>query len=842
MLRIRDILVENKRILGSTVGVITDEKKPSFSFQIESDRNEIKIISAKLEVNGWKEEISDIRNIVYRGKPLEPFNEYEVTVEVRDDNGEVATETAGFMTGRMSLPWKAKWITDKSLKVKSPESPQPLVFRKELFVCNEGEDCLITATAMGIFDLYLDGVRLNKDYFSPGFTDYDFHLQYDCFKVRQLKSGVHELMAVVAPGWAVGRSTHIANTNKSKSLITTERPAFLAEIRMKNQGKDVVVSTDEGFEVTKDGPYVFADFYDGEIYDANRNLQKAQWKKADVTSLKYTPKIQACYGEKVLPKETFEPVYVGESEEGELIYDIGQNISGVVSFSMNGTKGQEIVIRHSEALDGEKLYVQNLRSAKQEIRYIAKDGMQFYEPRFSYMGFRYIGVKGIEASNITLKATALYSDLDVIGSFFCSDELLNKLQKNLVWSGKDNFVDIPTDCPQRDERQGWTGDISLFANTACFNFRMDRFLMKWLRDMKVEQTKFGAIPFVIPERKGITPKITNACWGDSCILVPYALYRSTGNKKVLKEMYPVMKKHLNNVGRWSALGVWKYKSPYIFALPFQFGDWCAPYGNIKDWLGKGPWVGTAYYCYACKKMSEIALALDNLEDAYKYKLKATKIADAFEKTFLNKDGSLKDEFQTGYVLPLYFEMVDEKKRKVMAKQLLKLVKENGGHLNTGFTATPYILFALADNGFEEEAYELLKKTDHPSWLYQVCHGATTIWETWDVIQEDGSIKESSMNHYAYGAVGDFFYRRICGLEELSPGYERFQVKPMVGKGLTFAACTHESPYGTIEVKWEQKEELCIWVTVPVGTVCDVVFPNGNKKTLNNGKYKILQNE
>ena len=457
------------------------------------------------------------------------------------------------------------------------------------------------------------------------------------------------------------------------------------------------------------------------------------------------------------------------------------------------------------------------------------------------MGFRYISVSGIEKEKIKVQARAIYSDLTVTGDFSCSDERLNQLQKNLVWSGKDNFVDIPTDCPQRDERQGWTGDIALFAGTACFNFQMNRFLGKWLRDMKAEQGKLGAIPFVVPVRKGVTPSITTSCWGDSCILVPYAIYWSTGNREVLHQMYPVMKKYLADVSRWAMAGFIKNHSRYIFSLPFQFGDWCAPYGNPKDWLGKGPWTGTAYYCYACQVMSEIAEALGERADCDFYRKKSEKIKKAYRIRFMDGDGTLNEEFQTGYVLPLYFKMAGQKEAEKMADNLWKLIRENGGHLNTGFTATPYILFALADNGHLKEAYQLLMEDTNPSWLYQVKKGATTMWEQWDVIEENGQVKEASMNHYAYGAVGDFFYRRICGLEPVEAGYRRFRIKPMPGGGLTNAQCSHICIYGTIRVAWRIEEgKMKLKISVPVGTTCEVELPNGKKEELVSGNYELQE--
>ncbi len=848
MFEISDIFIEDKSVLKEQGELlITDTDYPVISFQLQSDRRETSLRSACIWVNDWTAEVKEQIGIKYEGRALQPFTQYKVEIEAVDNDGNHSRKCAKFMTGRKNLPWSGKWITDKAHRTEKPKSPRPLYFRRKIYLEKEVQKSWIVVTAIGVFDILLDGKRVNGDYFAPGFTDYEHNLQYCCYQINGIEAGEHELLVTVAAGWAVGRTTNISNTNQSVSLLTADRQALLAEwyIVYKDTTREVF-GTDEAYEVTSDGPYQYADFYDGEVYDAGFADNKRKWKKADIITPDIHPVLEARYGEPVNGHEVFEPVSCkeicsGEKKDTELLYDFGQNISGIVEFEAKGEKGQKILIRHAETLENGQLYRTNLRSAKQEICYYCKDGEQTYAPRFTYMGFRYISISGIEKEKIKVQARAIYSELTVVGDFSCSDERLNQLQKNLVWSGKDNFVDIPTDCPQRDERQGWTGDIALFANTACFNFKMERFLGKWLRDMKAEQGKLGAIPFVVPIRKGVTPSITTSCWGDSCILVPYAVYRTTGQKEVLRQMYPVMKKYLADVARWAAAGLIKNHSKYIFSLPFQFGDWCAPYGNLKDWLGRGPWTGTAYYCYVCQVMSEIAQVLGEKKDSIFYERKSEKIAKAYRMRFTDGKGTLTEEFQTGYVLPLYFKMTEQKEAEKMAENLWKLIRENGGHLNTGFTATPYLLFALADNGYLKEAYQLLLEDTSPSWLYQVKKGATTMWEQWDVIQEDGSVKEASMNHYAYGAVGDFFYRRICGLESIEAGYRKFRVKPLPGGGLTFAQCSHTCIYGTICVAWNIEDgRMKLAVAVPVGTVCIVELPNGKKEELASGNYELQE--
>jgi len=735
--------------------------------------------------------------------------------------------------------WKGVWISDPSYHVESPQSPVPMVFRRRFDALKPLASLQIDVTAMGIFDLWLDEQRITEEYFNPGFTDYSAHLQYVSHEIKELAAGTHELMAVVAGGWAVGRTTHVDDTTKSKSKLSADRQALLCDLTLNYaDGTRQIIGSDESFEVSEEGPWRFGDFYDGETYDARIDMAGIAWHRAAPETLRVQPRIRSRYGLPVVAHERLTPVSWTKAPSGEWIADFGQNLAGVVELTVNGRAGQQIVIRHAEALEKGELYVQNLRSAKQRLTYLCKDGVQQYSPRFTYMGFRYIGISGVERDAIeSIEAVAVYSDLRTIGHFRCSNKDLNRLQSNLVWSGKSNFVDIPTDCPQRDERQGWTGDIALFSPTACFNFDMRSFLGKWLLDVKTEQNALGSIPFVVPSRKGITPCITTSCWGDSCILVPWALYRSDGDESILRTMYPTMKKYMADVKRWAALSFPIYGSPHILKLPFQFGDWCAPTGSIPDWFAHGPCMGTAYYAHSCELMAKIAGILGKPQDEKRYAALHEKVKAAFRKVFTDGHGRMKEEFQSAYVLALAFELETEENRPVMAERLWTLIRNNSYHLATGFPATPYLLFALADHGYEKEAYQLLLQDTAPSWLYQVRRGATTIWEGWSSIQEDGSIRESSLNHYAYGAVGDFFYRRVCGLEATEPGYRRFRVRPVVGGGLTWAECAHESPLGTIAIRWEKKEEaFSLRVEAPAETFCDVILPDGRTVSVGGGVH------
>lgn len=733
-----------------------------------------------------------------------------------------------------------KWITDRTLPVEKGKSPLPLTFRKRFPLRELPKTAVVKATALGIYDLYLNGIRITERYFAPGFTSYRHVIQVQEYEVSRLLKPENELIAVVGPGWATGRFTYL-----SRAHITAKRPALLLEVQDEN--KAVLLHTDESWEVTQQGNYRFGDFYDGEVYDAAVDLNAAKWHKVSCTKPAGNPKLLPEYGAPVIAHEKMEPQRVFPAANGrETVYDFGQNFAGVICLKLCGKKGQKITVRHSEVLFQGNLSTNSLRTAKGEVTYLCRDGVQEYSPRLTYMGFRYAGISGVGPEDIEVSAFSLYSDISTVGSFVCSDPLLNRLQENIVWSGKSNFVDIPTDCPQRDERLGWTGDLCVFSSTACFNFDLGRFLKKWLTDVRLEQGFGGGIPFIVPKHGTNYPTVPTACWGDSCILVPWSLYLSTGDLSSLRENYPTMKRYLKAVKRWASLFSVRRDQRRIWKLLFQFGDWCAPGLTPRQCMSRGKWVATAYFSRSCDVMAQIAHLLNQPRDEARYRKLQKEINTAYLHVFTDGNGTLLDEFQTGYVLPLAFQMVEGKNRENMAKNLVKLVRENGYHLSTGFTGTPFLLFALADNGYPEDAYRLLFQDTCPSWLYGVKAGATTFWEEWDAVSPKNAVSGESdsgvsFNHYAYGAVGSFLYQRVAGLEPTSGGYKTFLVRPVPGGKLTWVRVTHVCTYGEIEVYWEKADGYFnLTVQVPAGTHCTVVLPSGKTHEVSSGEHSFQE--
>ncbi len=831
-------------------GCVTDRRRPRFSFALESDGENVTLKRAVLSGEGWRVETDRQINIPYQGPELRPFTSYSVHLQVEDSRGEQAEAELTFETGRMETAWTGKWISDPTYSFTEKKvSPVPLTFRRQLRLEKEVASAHIYATALGIYDLYLNGNRVGNRYFAPGFTSYQHQLQYQSYDVTNLLTGADTLTAVVAGGWAVG-SFVFTRINRHDG----DRQALLLELRVSyTDGTSEVIGTDEQWQVTRQGNVTMADLYDGETYDATVDLEQSDWHNAAPETLRISPEIVAEYGAPVIAHEVLRPLSC-QRVGSELIYDFGQNFAGVVRFTVRGKAGQTVTVRHGEILNPDgSLNTTFLRTAKATTTYTCVDGEQTFSPTLSYMGFRYAGVSGVEEKDIDLTALALYSDVERIGDFSCSNHMVNQLQSNITWGARSNFVDIPTDCPQRDERMGWTGDIAVFSPTACFNFDMSRFLEKWLRDVKSEQYSSGGIPNTVPSQgygfPATMPPIAVDWWDDACILVPWAEYQARGDKELLEEMYPTMQRYVKACQFWAGLLSFG-KNRYIWDTPavLHFGDWVAPdVPQMAQWQGRAKWTATASLRNTTALLSKIAAILGKSADAMEYQAYSDKVADAYIDLFTDGQGKLKNEFQTGYVLPLYLDMFPdgESKRKA-AEHLAKLAAQRDYCIGTGFPGTPYILFALADNGQAETAYKMLMNTKCPSWLYEVKSGATTIWERWDGLDEngvcpigdDGTDLMISYNHYASGAVGDFLYRRVAGMESTQPGWKSFRVKPLLGGGLTFAKASVSTPYGEAAVHWQREgERFEIQVSVPVGATCVLEMPDGTTATLGSGRHQ-----
>ena len=761
------------------------------------------------------------------------------------------------------------WIASRSPADRDDETGT-LLFRRTVSVPLGIRKAVIRASALGCYDLYLNGQRVDERYFAPGYTQYTRRVQYQTWDVTdRMAAGEITLEAEVSGGWYAGRLGLVLDGNRYGV-----KRAFLLEMELEDgDGKTTRVTTDESWLAAASAARTRASLFDGEVYDARKEGTEPDWEPVrllaganETNSVRGVvpfpeenwqciPELTEDLGAPVTAHETIIPRIIRQTET-VTIFDAGRNLAGIVCIrDLEASGGETLTIRHGEVLDGGEVYTGNLRTAKAELIYTCKSGRQSWAPRFTYMGFRYFSVSAdrpLQIDGGTFRVRELYSDMPVIGDFACSDELLNQLQRNIRTSQKANFVDIPTDCPQRDERCGWTGDITTFSSTAAYNMDCSRFLRRWLRDVNIlqEDNGKGFAPYIIPDNSmgrkpggefwsGLEHTSVDAVWGDAAVVLPWNLYWSTGDRTVLEDHYEGMKSQVEYVR--NLLEDNEPELRMIFKKGIQLGDWLAPGEDIPHNMQKAEWTSTAYWAQSVKLVSRAAGILGREEDAAAYRKLFEAIRAAFRRRFM-RDGHIVNGFQSIYALAICFGLLDEKETKLAANDLVADIRARGNHLATGFVGTPYLLFALSDTGHADTAWDLLLQDTYPSWLYPVKVGATSIWERWDSLKADGTINTAgdmvSFNHYSYGAVGDFLYRRVCGLEALEAGYRRFRVAPQPGR-LTWAETRHVSPFGEIAVHWELKHEVFkMNITVPEGTTAEAVLPDGRTRTFGCGQYQL----
>jgi alpha-L-rhamnosidase len=583
------------------------------------------------------------------------------------------------------------------------------------------------------------------------------------------------------------------------------------------------------------GPILKSVIYDGETYDAR--LEKPGWSKAgfDDSDWKGTEEVRNDKNLIVYPAsvpmrklEELTPVEIMVTPEGDTVVDMGQNMVGWIRLKVDCPKGTTITLRHAEVLDKDgNFYIENLRSAKQTNTYICKGGgIETYEPRFTFQGFRFVDISGYpgEVTRDMLTGVVVNSDLEKTGSFACNDSLINQLQHNIVWGQKGNFVDVPTDCPQRDERMGWTGDCQVFAPTACYNMNCAGFYTKWLRDLAVDQHEDGAVPHVIPNVLG---RGGAHGWQDAATIVPWTVYQWYGDVRILEEQYESMKALVEYMRTQAG-------DAYIWVpTERQFGDWLAFATTRSDYPGATTdkdLLASAYFYHSTNIVRKTAKILGNDEDAMDYGELMAKIKDAYAKEYITPNGRLSSNTQTAYVVALSFGLIPIPLEEVAAKRLADDVN-TFGHITTGFLGASDICHVLTKYGYLDEAYKLLYRTDYPSWLYPVTQGATTIWERWDGQKPDGTFQNpgmNSFNHYAYGAVGDWLYRKVAGIDidPAAPGFKSIIIKPHPGSEMNNVSATHDSPYGKVSSAWEIKDgNFILTVNIPVNTTASVYVPS-----------------
>jgi alpha-L-rhamnosidase len=779
----------------------------------------------------------------YGGPPLRSKQRYFWQVRVWNQIGAVSPWSAPvwWEIGLLQSDWTAQWIEP------APSVKNDALLRHEFTLRGEIKQARAYITSHGLYQLFINGRRVGDAELTPGWTSFRNRLQYQTYDVTALIGrGGNAVGALLGEGWYSGEIGFQGNRH-----LYGERSALLMQLEVTYaDGTTDRIVTDTEWK-SRAGPIVSSGIYAGETYDGR--LEQPGWDRPAFDDRTWmgvagagvsTEKVVAQSGPPVRKIQEITPKAIGRTPAGQTVADMGQNMVGWVRLTVQGSAGTTVTLRHAEVLDANgNLYTDNLRTAQQTVRYTLRGaGEEVYEPHFSFQGFRYVAIEGYPGELTPQKITGIvvHSDISQTSDFETSNPLLNQLQHNILWGQKGNFVDIPSDCPQRDERLGWTGDAQVFAPTAAFNAEVAGFFEKWLKDLAGDQYSSGSVPFVIPDvlyhmdtsdmpgsvpdsirGLGKIPAGGAAGWADSAVIIPWTMYLAYGDRRVLEEQYPSME-------RWVQYERQRAGDDLIWKGDFQFGDWLDFGSAARGSFGatSTDLIATAYFAHSADLLSRAARVLGRNEDEARYQKLFADIRAAFERAFVFADAIVGSRTQTAYVLALQFDLLAEAQRPAAARHLAEEVRGQG-HLTTGFLGTPWLLFALSEYGYLEDAYRLLNREAYPSWLYPVKQGATTIWERWDGIMPDGSFQSPTMNsfnHYAYGAVGEWMYRVIGGIniDAAAPGYKHTLIRPRPGGGLTGAKASHLTPYGEVSSSWYiESGRFYLTVSIPPNTTASI---------------------
>ncbi|MFG2004251.1 family 78 glycoside hydrolase catalytic domain [Spirillospora sp. NPDC048911] len=740
--------------------------------------------------------------------------------------------------------WRADAVAPPRQLLGEPDGPAPLL-RRDFGLRAPIASARLYVTAHGLYDVEINGVPVGDDVLAPGWTSYDHRLRYRTHDVTEiLNVGPNAIAAMLADGWYRGR----VGFGGGRTAIYGDRTALIVQLEITYaDGTTETVTTDRDWRCGP-GPIVAASLYDGERYDAR--LLPPGWSRPGFDDSGWLPaetlphdsaRLVAPSGPSVRRVETLAPEDVLIGPSGETILDFGQNISGRLRIRVQGPAGHTVSLRHAEVLEDGALSTRPLRQAAAHDTYTLRGDAtsEVWEPRFTIHGFRYAQIDDWpgELDPTDVQAVVCHTDLLRIGEFSCSDPLLSRLHDNVVWSMRGNFVDIPTDCPQRDERLGWTGDIQVFAPAASFLYACTGMLGSWLEDLAAEQHQHGTVPLYVPwiELAPFVRLEPMAAWGDAAVLLPWTLYQRTGDLELLRRQYPSMTAWVDQVAGLAGESL-------LWDTGEQLGDWldpAAPADRPAETRTDPSLVATAYLAHSARLVAETARLLGDADAHRRYDDLAGRVRAAFDSAYVSAEGKVSSDSQTAYALALMFGLIDGEERRAHAgRRLAELVRDGGHRIGTGFVGTPLICDALTEAGVLDDAYRLLLQTECPSWLYAVTMDATTIWERWDSLLPDGGVNPGEMtsfNHYALGAVADWMHRTVAGLAPAEPGYRRLLVRPRPGGGLTHARASHVTPYGLAEVSWELNGDLLtVNVLVPPNTTATVHLPTEENEAVDVG--------
>lgn len=839
--------------LRNPIGI--ESKQPRFSWQLVSPKKNVVQTAYELTVNQGNKTVWTSGKVAsaasifntYRGNALPSNTLFSWKVRVWDNQGQVSDwARASFQTALNKEDWKAKWI-NSGMAADTTNGIVPML-RKTFQTQKKIVQATAYVTARGMYEVEMNGARVGNAYLSPGWTTYHKHLQYQAYDVTSLlASGNNAIGVRLGSGWY---RTRLGWENKQHIYGKETALLFQLSITYSDGSKETIIS-DKSWKAS-DSEITYAEIYNGESIDARK--RKTNWSKSAFDDSNWTNVVEkdfpsdylnASINEPIRKHEAFKPVRVFTSPKGETILDFGQNLVGWVALNVTGKAGDKITLSHFEMLD--KLgnpYFANLRTAKAQATYtLSGNGTDLFEPHFTFFGFRYVKVDGLQGAvnPADFTAYALYSDMEQTGSFECSNPLVNQLQKNIQWGQKGNFLDVPTDCPQRDERLGWTGDAEVFSRTASYNFNANQFFAKWLLDVTAEQHPNGAVPHVIPNILQGTffgQPIQAAGWGDAGIIIPYNVYTTFGDKQVLENQYATMQKSLNYIRNEAKNNLWN--------TGFQFADWLSyrvddskQFVGMKSAITDNYLVAQCFYAYNVQLLLNSAKVLGKTDDVKEYSDLLEKVKKAFQEEYMTISGRLISETQTAYILALQFDMLPESLRPQAVERLVNNIKSYNYHLTTGFLGTPFLNPVLTRFGRNDVAYKLLLQDTYPSWIYPIkAHGATTIWERWDSMKPDSTFQDpgmTSFNHYAYGAVGDWMYRTIAGIDTKEfggAGYKEIVVKPQLGGGLTYAKGSLQTNYGLLVSSWKiENGKLILEVEIPANTTAKIYFPTEKQQSI-----------
>ncbi len=785
--------------------------------------------------SGWIEG-ADSQRIPYGGSALGARQQAFWTVAIRDECGDTiaAATPARF---EMGLPrrqdWSARWISAPWAGTRGESAPCPHL-RKPFNLGRPVVSARLYITALGLYEAWINGRRIGDEVLNPGWTDFRKRVRYRTYDVTSLLgSGANVLGVVLGDGWYCG------HLEKRQRQLYGERPLLLAQLEIRHpDGATTLVASDGTWRAARGG-ILAGDLIMGERHDDR--LALPGWSTAafsesawDAVLVQPDPGIIVEAPRGPMPKEhEIVPAVTGPTRDpgGNWIYDLGQNLAGHVRLDLDHALpvGTTLRLRHGEMLESDgRLHLANLRTAKATDHWTSDGSTPAWQPRFTSHGFRYVELGGIDQPppRQAVAGVVVHSAMERTGHFSCSDPLLNRLHENIVWGLKGNFLDVPTDCPQRDERLGWMGDAQVFAPTAAYLFDVRGFFAKWLQDVRDAQYADGSVPCLVPNSHlpGTWPD-GGPGWSDAIVICAWEVFRASGDTRILSDHWEAMERWMG----WLASDAHGHLRGEPHSQVRSFGDWCALDGSPGKQGGTSfQLIGTAYYAHVADLMARSAVVLGRSADAARYADLCQRVVAAFQARFLGADGRLTETpTQTAYTLALRFGLIPVQLR-VAALDALEADLRTRGCMSTGFLGTPHLLHVLSDGDRLDTAYALLTRREFPSWLYSVTQGATTIWERWDAWTRETGFQNpemNSFNHYAFGAVGEWLYRVVAGIAPAEPGYRRIHLEPRPGGGLTEAAASVTTGHGTIESRWKIVGKTWGWnVVVPPNTTATAVLP------------------